>query len=97
MGKWVTIQRPGSSFQQWQPTSKGEQLPDWDPWDGCPICGANPLPKDGDVKSTTTRLKLTHDRGEHDKWEKQFVENFEDDVTEVVGRMRSPTEPERYA
>ena len=95
MGKWVTIVRPGSTFHQWQPTTKGEKLPDCDPWDGCPICGANPLPKGGDPESLSERLQLTHDSTEHDKWTQQFVRNFQDDVTEVVGRMEPPTEPSR--
>ena len=95
MGKWVTIVRPGSSFRQWQPTSKGEKIPTYDPWDGCPICGANPLPKSGNLESLNERLFLKHDSTEHDQWTEKFVTNFEEDVSEVMGRMEPPTEPSR--
>ena len=90
------IQRPGGTqFSQWQPTSKGEKLPSYDPWDGCQICGANPLPKSGNLESLNERLRLEHDSTEHDKWTEKFVKNFEDDVSEVKSRMEPPTEPSR--
>lgn len=96
MGKWVQVVRVNRSFEQWQPTEKGESVPDYDPWDGCPICGANPLP-DGTGRTTTERLKLQHDMDEHNKWVEKFRMGFQEDVSDTIDRMEQPVEPERFA
>ena len=92
MGRWNIVIGKDGSFRQWGPTFKGEKMPHYDAWDGCPICGANPLPKDGDVKNLHERLKLVHDRGIHEKWARERREFH--DVGDVKSRMRTPTEPE---
>lgn len=45
MGRYYPMVRPdGEAFMQWQPTEKGEEIPDWGPGHPvnpcCPICGA---------------------------------------------------------
>ena len=93
MGRWNVVLEGGKSFRQWVPTFKGEKLPYYDPWDGCPICGENPLPKDGsDVRTLETRLKLVHNREIHDRWARERREFH--DVGDVASRMEPPTEPE---
>jgi len=94
MAKWNLVVVNGRSFRQWVPTSKGERMPQYDPWDGCPICGASPLPNSPeDVRTLTTRLKLVHDRGIHETWA-AAQRDFSDDVGGVRSRMQTPTEPE---
>lgn len=94
MGKWQAVIDDGRSFSQWIPTSKGERMPEYDVWDGCPICGASPLPNSPeDVRTLKTRLKLTHYRDIHESWAAER-RSFSDDVGDVRSRMQSPTEPE---
>ena len=86
----------GRQWNQWQPTAKNEPVPKWDPWDGCPICGANPLPKGGEPTSTGERLELHHDHEEHDKWTARWRKGFDEDVAETADRMQPAADPSQW-
>ena len=101
MGKWVAVTKVVNSeilsFDQWQPTEKGESVPDYDPWDGCPICGANPLPRKDVATPAYERLRLNHDIKEHNAWVEKFRTGFQEDVSSTMDRMEPPVEPEKFA
>ena len=108
MGTWKMAVRPdGTSFQQWLPVAKGEQIPDWGPGtshEPCPVCGARypevPIPRlagqtlmEQNSDPPVRYGNITHCAVTHRRWNEERQQSL---GLLPDGKLVPPRRPVRY-